>query len=236
LLLRAALAFLGVALVVATVRHLSAAPSEGGGLDTSGATERLSAADRKVLQKWTAGDYRALHAISDRLGIPSPNLLALMRSESGLDPAAEYPGGLAKGISQLTDAGRAAAGLSADDFADYQDWPVSAQLPVVERQLRTTLAGKRPDTAGALYAYNFLPSRARARGTAPDTVLGTVEEFEADAGLADAAGNYTPRALSNHLRALGSRRKDGSPTDPRFLAALQALRDAVGEPGLSPVW
>ena len=208
-------------------RAASSSAPGAGRLDTSGG---------KPPSKWTAADYRELHALSARLGVSSPDVLAVLRNESGLDPQAEFPGGLARGLNQLTDAGRSAIGMSESEFDSYPGWSVAQQLPVVERSLRAAFQGARPQTAGAIYAFNFLPARARARGTAPATVLGTVEEFPKNEPLADSAGNYTPAALSARLRRFGDRRKDGSPVDPLYLGALQALRDAVGDQSLSPTW
>ncbi len=218
----------GIAAVVLFVRRAFGGPSSGHYLDTSGGTPP---------PKWSLGDYRALQTVADRLGVPSPNLLAVLRSESNLDPAAMYPGGIARGLNQITEAGRPAAGLSESQFEEFQTWSVGEQLPFVERSMSVALSGAKPQTAGGLYAYNFLPARARLRGTAPTTVLADVAEWPVDSGLdTNHDGEYEVSDLSAHLSQFGARKKDGSPVDPRYLGALQALRDATGNQALSPTW
>jgi|SRR5579859_429383 len=205
-----------------------ASPASGPALDTSGG---------KAPPWWTPADYKALAATSARLGINPANLLAIMRSESGLNPSAMYPGGIARGLTQITEAGRASAGLSESDFEDFQNWSIQEQLPRIEKYMREEFAGSPPQTAGGLYAYNFLPAYAREKGTAPDTVLASVEDFPADSALDyDDDGQYEVRDLSNRLARYGARKDDGSPVDTLYLGALQGLRDATGDQSISPVW
>ena len=180
---------------------------------------------------WTTQDYKDHYAASQRLGLNPANWGAIYRSESSFNPGAAFPQKdkdgvpLAVGIGQLT----RAAGVSGDYMLSILKMPVSEQIPVFEKYMGQVLKGARPDTAGGLYAYNFLPARAQSRGTAPDSELGTVAEFPLDKPLdTDGNGIYTVRDLSTHLSIYA--------TDPLYLAWLQALRNAVGDQSISPVW
>lgn len=221
----------GAGVTVALARGLffpKSAYASGPYLDTSGG---------EPPSWWTPDDYRALDETSGRLGVNSANLLSVLRSESGLRPDAVFPGGLARGLSQITEAGRAAAGLSESEWREFQTWPIQRQLPAIERYMSVEFDGKPPTSAGGIYAFNFLPARAKARGTAPTTVLAEVSEFGIDAGLDyDGDGRYEVSDLSRHLARYGDRKKDGGPVDPLYLGALAELRRATGKPGLSPMW
>jgi len=184
---------------------------------------------------WTPEDYQAHVAASQRLGLNPANWLAIYRSESGLNPAAAFPQKdkngvpLAVGIGQLTSAADGAAGISEATRATIPSMSVAEQLPIFERYMGSVLQGATPDTAGGIYAFNFLPGPAKANGTAPDSVLGTVAEYPLDKGLdVNGDGVYTVSDLSQHLSAYA--------TDPLYLGALQAMRDAVGDQTLNPVW
>lgn len=184
---------------------------------------------------WTPDDYRAHAAASARLGINPADWGAVYRSESGFNPAAAFPKldseghPLAVGIGQLTSAANGAAGITEATRAGIPSMPVSAQIPIFERAMRTSLGGMKPPSAGALYAFNFLPARVKARGMGPDVVLGTTDEFPLDVGLdSNGDGNYTISDLSARL----SRYK----TDALYLGWLQGLRDATGDQSISPTW
>lgn len=217
-----------IAAVVVAIRRVfggGGSAGGGGGLDTS------LASGHPPPPWWTAQDYRDHVAASNRLGINPANWLAIYRSESAFNPQAAFPQKdsagvpLAVGIGQLTKA----AGVSGSEMLSILSMPVSQQLPIFEKYMNQVLRGAHPDTAGGLYAYNFLPARAQARGTAPDAVLGTVAEFPLDKPLdTNGDGVYTVSDLSTHLSIYAR--------DPLYLAALQAMRDAVGDQTLSPVW
>lgn len=213
---------------VAWAKSASGSPSQPGGgpgLDTS------LAAGHPPPPWWTTQDYKDHYAASRRLGINPANWGAIYRSESSFKPTAAFPQKdkdgvpLAVGIGQLT----RAAGVSGDYMLSILKTPVSGQIPIFEKYMGQVLKGAHPDTAGGLYAFNFLPARAQSRGTSPDTELGTVAEFPLDKPLdTDGNGKYTVRDLSTHLSIYA--------TDPLYLAWLQALRNAVGDQSLSPVW
>lgn len=202
------------------------AATPAGALDTTGG---------KPPPWWTPEDYRAHAAASARLGVNPANWGAVYKSESGLNPTAAFPQldseghPLAVGLGQLTSAANGAAGITEDVRAEIPSMPVSEQIPIFERAMRTSLGGMRPPSAGALYAFNFLPARVKARGMAPDTILGTTDEFPLDVGLdTNGDGNYTISDLSARLSRYAK--------DPTYLGWLQGLRDATGNQALSPVW
>jgi hypothetical protein len=186
--------------------------------------------------EWTPLDYLETWKLGEDIRSSGPDLLLIMDSESGLHPGARFPKtdaaghALAVGISQLTSASDALTGLSESERDALSQKSVAEQLPIVRRYFereKWTALGRPYPTAGVLYAMNFLPARALARGVAPDTILGTVEEFPLDSHLADSNGNYTVRSLEHYLAA-------GPMKSPRYLGALQAMRDAVGDQSLSP--
>ena len=206
--------------------------SSGG---SSGPAIDTSAGAGHAPRWWTADDYRELASLGDDIASSGPDLLLIMDSESGLNPSARFPKidaaghSLAVGISQLTSASDPLTGLSEDQRDALSSESVAAQLPIVRRyftRLQWTKLGRPYPTAGVVYAMNFLPTRALERGVAPDTVLGTVDEFPLDSHLADGSGNYTVRSLENYLRHVAS--------GATYLGALQAMRDATGDPSLSP--
>jgi hypothetical protein len=184
---------------------------------------------------WTPVDYLDAWKLGNDIGSSGPDLLLIMESESNLNPGARFPKvdaaghSIATGLTQLTAASDPLTGLSEAQRDSFSSLPVASQLPIIRRYMENTQWGKehRPyPSAGALYALNFLPARALERGIAPQTVLGTVEEFPLDKGLADSAGHYTVASLNAELATIAQR--------PRYLAALQAMRDAVGDQALSP--
>lgn len=186
-------------------------------------------------KQWTPVDYLDLYKLGQDVGATGPDLLLVMENESDLNPAARFPAldeaghSLAVGVSQLTAASDAATGLSEAGRDALSSKSVAEQLPYVRdyfEAMAWTKAHRPYPNAGAVYAMNFLPSRAYARGVAPQTVLGTVDEFPLDKGLADSNGNYTVASLNAVLRKVAKR--------PRYLGALQAMRDAVGDQTLSP--
>lgn len=198
-------------------------------VSASAASPSFSTAGGKPPPWWSPSDYRNFYASAKRIPMSPADLLLVEASESGLNPAAAYPGGIAVGLNQLTSASNGVTGLSEEERRQIPKMSVAQQIPIVERYfngLQWTREGRGYPTVGVVYAQNFLPGRALERGAAPDTVLGTRAEFPLDAGLADAAGNFTVRSLEAHLRRVA----DGA----TYRGALAAMRDATGDGGLSP--
>jgi hypothetical protein len=184
---------------------------------------------------WTPEDYRTLNSMGAEVGSTGPDMLLFIHSESGGYPGAKFPKidehghHIAVGISQFTQPSDALTGLNEDGREALLTKTVGEQLPYMRLYFvkgQWYKLGRTYDSPGAIYAVNFLPSRAVARGVAPNTILGTEEEFPLDASLADAARNYTVNSLNAHLAKIAK--------TPAYLGALQAMRDAVGDQSLSP--
>jgi hypothetical protein len=189
---------------------------------------------------WTDADYAAFAAAMVRDGVAPADALLFVGNESDFNPAAaNHQGGriYAAGLNQITRAGAAGVGVSAENAQAFLDHfvtlSVAAQIPYVERSLKTSLVGAgvtNPDNVGLLYAVNFLPARVRARGTGPNTVLTVRGEayYDNNAGLDfNKDGKITIQDLSDTLRT------KIAPT-ATFKGALAKLRAAMGNATVSP--
>lgn len=218
----------GVLLAVRQVFAAAASSQSAPGIDTSAGVGHEPPG-------WTPADYVEVNKLGSDIQSSGPDLLLIMFNESGLNPAARFPKldaaghSLAVAINQLTAASDPVTGLTEDQRDALSKKSVSEQLPYVRKFFlgqQWTKEGRTFPSAGVLYAVNFLPSRAISRGVLPDTVLGTLAEFPLNTGLADGSGNFTVR----HLNEVLARKAQ----DPRYLGALAAMRDAVGDQSLSP--
>lgn len=121
---------------------------------------------------WTRAQYEALARVADRIGAEPADLLAVLYSESRLNPAADN--GVAKGLNQITWDG-AQGWLSKDQWLRIPTLSVDAQLPLVERSFLGSRAVARMGedafaNAAQLYQANFAPATI-PKGSTDDTVL-----------------------------------------------------------------
>jgi hypothetical protein len=182
--------------------------------------------------EWMPDDYRALEVMASRLKMNPADLLLVFYSESGGHPWAAnknlsgYP--VAVGLNQLTQASNPATGLSEDQRVNLIHATVAQQLPIIEKffdALQWTKAGKPYPSASAIYAMNFAPARAFARGVNADVVL--YDAHDGNFYSANSAfdfqhkGNITVGDLGHHLVGVASRSD--------YQHALQSLNAATGK-------
>jgi hypothetical protein len=121
---------------------------------------------------WTADNYAQLRQVADAIGAEPADLLAVLYSESRLDPRADN--GVAKGLNQITWAG-ASGWMTEAQWRSLPTLSVSKQLPYVQRSF---LGSKAVGGMGLsvfanatqLYQANFAPATL-SKGSADDTVL-----------------------------------------------------------------
>jgi hypothetical protein len=185
-----------------------------------------------------------LYSIANKLGMNAADLLAVLTSESGLNPAAAnrdesgYP--IAVGLNQLTAASNGATGLSEERRVSLLSQPVSAQLPYVEKYFqsqRWTMEGRSYPSAAVIYAVNYLPARVYERGSAPGTILADKNDgglYWMNLGFDPTRKGYiTVGDLGHHLDVSVVHDKGGS--GRTYRGALAAMRAATGDAGLSPL-
>lgn len=170
---------------------------------------------------WTDPDYRALANTARSLHAPPVGLLEVGYSESRLNPAAKNPSG-AYGVAQLT----TASGIPRSTLEALLSMTPAQQMPYIEAAFKKWGHPSFED-GGALYAYTFLPSRARERGTRNDSVLTSYPEsyYVANPGLDfDKDGHITVLDLRRHLAKLSR--------EPAFQAHLANLNRVAPSTGL----
>jgi hypothetical protein len=143
------------------------------GYDTSTAEEKAAS------PAWKPADFRQLVSIARSFGMASDDLLAVLYSESRLDPTAKNPSGsthpIAIGLNQLTSVANSIVGITEDQRISLDQQPVSFQLELVRRfyaGLPYTQKNGDYSRAGIIYAANFAPNKLLA-GSSPSNVLYT---------------------------------------------------------------
>lgn len=186
---------------------------------------------------WKNSDYLSLNQAAQRLGMNSADLLLVLESESGLNPAAAYRDKdgfpIATGLNQLTRVSNAVTGLTEEQRQALVSQPVSVQIPIVERffqNIQWTKERRGYPNAATIYSINFAPGRLLSRGNRPETVLYSKADgvnYELNKGLdVDKNGTITVKDLSDHLAKVSKR--------VSYKGALAALRLATEQPALSP--
>lgn len=174
---------------------------------------------------WTPDDYKALADAAATIQAKPEDLLLVLYSESRLNPAAYNPAG-AYGLNQLT---RAAGFTQAELSAVLQLTP-REQMPYVVRYFKATGRTTPFEDAGAVYAFNFAPSVARAKGTGSGVVLyskASGAAYELNKGLDfDKNGDISVGDLRRHLSLLASQQS--------FRDAKKAMDDALAVPTQPP--
>lgn len=145
----------------------------------------------------SGGDFMTqVNEVSNRLGINPANLLAVMRSESSLNPRAVNSSTGASGLIQFMPRTAQSLGTSVEAIRQMS---AAEQMPLVERFFRSVRLPPGA-SAGKLYAYVFLPGRANRE------VLTQAGEnfYEANRGLdVDRDGKITIADLDSRLARFG---------------------------------
>jgi hypothetical protein len=120
---------------------------------------------------WTAKDYDALLAMAGRLDIPSEWLVAVMYSESQMNPKAKNSLGY-RGLIQLGSSELHGMGLKQAQIDDFTNWTPARQIPYAERYFKYWAPKEGGWVSRAqLYQATFLPSTVARLGSAPGVVL-----------------------------------------------------------------
>lgn len=112
--------------------------------------------------------YRKLAQVAQSVGCSPYDLMAVLYSESGLNPQAEYVKDgkhvVARGLNQITPAATKVAGMSMDFWKnEYGKLSDEEQLPYVERYLKGVYEGSYSNST-QLYTANFAPGFTKSAG------------------------------------------------------------------------
>lgn len=144
---------------------------------------------------WTKEDILNAETIAKRLNIPINAMLAVLASESGLNPkkllkqkivnkkTGKISYFYAAGLPQLTKGANQAGYGTNEAIIAFADKPIAEQLALIEKMWSGF--GKKPDISpGRLYLYNFLPEVA---GKPIDFIIGEKDSKEKIGGLSKGA-------------------------------------------------
>lgn len=129
-----------------------------------------------------SGDFMSeVNRVSSRFGINPTDLLALMRAESSLNPQAVNPTTGATGLIQFMPATARSLGTTVEEL---RQMTAAQQMQYVERFFES-VGLPQGASSGLLYAYVFLPGRARSAVQRGDGILTRSGEsyYNANVGL-----------------------------------------------------
>lgn len=126
--------------------------------------------------EWTDDDRRALIAAARDLNMRPLDLLAVLHSESGLNPwAVALVNGspAARGLNQITKivAYSPKLNLSEAEWEAITSMTAKENLPYVVKSFLSALGSRTYADAGEIYATNFAPAILKSRGGGNDVVL-----------------------------------------------------------------
>ena len=133
-------------------------------------------ANQNINQNTNQNDFMAeVNRVSNRFGINPNDLLALMRSESSLNPQAVNPTTGATGLIQFMPKTARSLGTTVEELRNMS---AAQQMRFIEKYFESVNL-PRGASAGTLYAYVFLPGRAQRQ------ILARAGEnfYEANRGL-----------------------------------------------------
>lgn len=163
---------------------MSGGPGEAGG-------------DATAVPGGESGDFMSeVNRVSSRFGVNPSDMLALMRSESSLNPQAVNPTTGATGLIQFMPATARSLGTTTEALRQMS---AAEQMKFVERFFESVRLPQGA-SAGQLYAYVFLPGRARR-----DVLTVSGEAFyDANRGLdMDSDGRITIADLDARMARFG---------------------------------
>lgn len=203
------------------------------------ASAPLDTSKQGSISWWTDDDFRAFAAMAQRLRMSPADLLVVLYGESGLQPWARNPRDIhlppiALGLNQITRSG-SSSWLPEAEWRNLTNLSVAQQLPYVERYFRALAwvrAGNAFNSANQIYLANFAPAFL-SRGTDPNMVLYSREK-SGDAYEKNKILDFGNKGFIT-FGDLG-KYAQSNVHQPVFLAGLARLRNAIGDPTLSPVF
>lgn len=174
----------------------------------------------------TSGDFMSeVNRVSAKFSIDPANLLAVMRSESSLNPQAVNPSTGASGLIQFMPRTARSIGTTVEAI---RQMTAAEQMPYVERFFESVRL-QPGSSAGRLYAYVFLPGRANR-----DVLTQAGESYyEANRGLdVDRDGKITIADLDARLARFGGTAaapQQRSPQDGAVLATASGGQAAADQ-------
>ena len=151
---------------------------------------------KKLDEKLGAGFSAKVEEVAKKLNCSAADLIGMMQSESGLNPAAVNNYCNATGLIQFTPTTAKSLGTSTSALSNMS---AIEQLDYVEKYYNQWTKGSGQELSGGdLYAYTFLPGRAQRE------VLTNSSEgyYSGNKGLdANKDGQITKSELSNRVSA-----------------------------------
>ena len=138
--------------------------------------------ERSPQETTPSGDFMSeVNRVSARFGVDPLDMLAVMRAESRLDPRAQNPTSRATGLIQFIPQTAAALGTTVEEIREMS---AAQQMQLVERYFQM-VGLPQGASAGTLYAYVYLPGRARSAISRGDGILSRNPEnyYTANPGL-----------------------------------------------------
>ena len=127
----------------------------------------------KKTYPWTDEDYHALVKAAKELNARPLDLLAVLHSESGLDPTSiAYVKGepWARGLNQITPTNAKPMKISTSEWESISSMTPAQNLPYVVRSFRAAVGDRVYKDVGELYQVNFAPATLKG-GSEDDRVL-----------------------------------------------------------------
>jgi hypothetical protein len=140
------------------------------------------APERAPQETAPSGDFMSeVNRVSARFGVDPLDMLAVMRAESSLNPRAQNPTSRATGLIQFIPQTAAALGTTVEEIREMS---AAQQMQLVERYFQM-VGLPQGASRGTLYAYVYLPGRARSAISRGDGVLSRNPEnfYTANPGL-----------------------------------------------------
>jgi hypothetical protein len=142
--------------------------------------------ERASQETTPSGDFMSeVNRVSARFGVDPLDMLAVMRAESRLDPTAQNPRSRATGLIQFIPQTATALGTTVEEIREMS---AAQQMRLVERYFQM-VGLPHGASAGTLYAYVYLPGRARSAVSRGDGVLSR-----------DPENYYTANRILDHNR------------------------------------
>lgn len=161
--------------------------------------------------------YVKLIEVAKNINATPEGLLAVLYSESGLNPAANNPLG-AKGIQQMIESSAHLCGITKEQWQTYDTWTAEHQLTTVETQYKNTGRGRDLSNPSSLYLLNAgqspntsNPNRVVFAGDSVEYQHNKFFDFDKD-------GNITVKDFNSRIEEVMR--------DPEYQKALAALRSA----------